>query len=597
MEGFEQLALDLAVVPRHLSRRPAHVWLRLARLLTSLLAGLAVAGACATLFPYRTSIAGVPITVSATVTPSHRGISVDSSVGNLQFRDVSALPFGVHVSPRIDLASVRAVTAGGPAFSSRARHDLAVRVPRMVWHFAVALLTGLLLGCLAGGLLFDGTLLLLMPRVARQDRARRRRLRATAFAAAGLTAVSAGVLGGLLLLTYRPDWSTRYAVTGLLVDVASTPAQLASLDARDAGAADKLRAVLRLQDALTKPVVDSTTPAAAFRILFISDIHRRDIYPYLRQYIDANDVSLIVNTGDETLVGSTSELTRNYVAAVQAVTARTPMVWVKGNHDSPAIARAMDRIPGVTVLDGTVVNAYGLQIYGIGDPRNYGAPGDAGSDTPRVVTAFENRAAERALTGIDRNAYLDLLVAHEPVEADALASSLGASVRAQASGHLHHQNPERDLQAGGRAPLRLVEGSTGLGGLFADAGDPMEFSIMSVTSGCQFTRIVRYALSDPALPTESRLASFGASSSFTVHYFSPQPISPDRLCSDGLGVGAPLAADSPRLRSVQEWAAAAAGPRTPGPVTSARPVAAGDPAKHGPVATAAPSPTSDLASP
>ena len=497
-----------------------------ARAVCSLLAGLALASAAISLVPFRSTIAGVPVVVSASVTPSQRGFTVDSSAGSVQFRSVTDLPIGLHADPHIDLNTVRAATTRAASFGDQAKADLKARLPAMALHFCLLALVGLVVGALAGRLLFDGLSLLVSDHVPAFG-GRRRRLRDTATAVLGLAALAAGSCAVALFVSYRPDWATRYSVTGLLADVAATPGQLAALDARDAAAADKIRAVLRLQDALTRPRSSATAPAAAYRILLISDVHRRNIYPYLQRYIDDNDVSLIINTGDETLVGDVRELTADYTASITSITARTPMIWVKGNHDSPAVARAMAALPGVTVLGDQVVEADGLQIYGTPDPRTYGAAGDAGSDDPKVVTRVEGAAAAAALEHLDRSVYLDLLLAHEPVEADVLATTLGPAVHAQASGHLHHQNSEGDLQSSGHSDIRLVEGSTGLGGLLADAGDPMEFSILSVTVNCQFTRLARYALADPSLPASD---AFGQSSSLLVHYFSRQQVAPDRRC-------------------------------------------------------------------
>ena len=571
-----QPELDLGLPPRRLPRlhRPTHPARLAARLLVATLTALIAAAVAVSIWPYRTSVAGLDVVVSGSVTPERRGLSVDSSVGTVQFRQVTALPLGLHVTPRIDLGAVRTATSSGSQFSEQIREDLKSRIPALTAHFGGAALAGLVVGGLLGGLIVDGALLLASVRPAEELPPRRRRLTGWGAEAAGVTAAITVVVAATGLLSYRSDWATRYEVTGILADVAATPRQLASLDARDSAAADKIRAVLRLQSALTRPAPDPDAPPTAYSVMFISDVHRRDIYPYLQQYIDANNVQLIVNTGDETLVGRSAELTPSYVASIRRVTADTPMIWVKGNHDSPAVAAEMDDIPGVIVLDGQILPALGLQIYGTADPRTYGAPGAAGSDSPDVVTDIETRAAATALTGINRSTYLDLLLAHEPIEADSLAATLGVGVRAEAAGHVHKQNADSDLQSAGRDAIRLVEGTTGLGGLLANAGDPMSFSVLSVGTDCQFTRIVRYQLADPALPSESRVSAFGNDSSFDVRYFEPQPITTTRRCSTADGIGRPVPASATDLATVEQWHTGPV-PRaqpslvTPGPVGSA----------------------------
>jgi calcineurin-like phosphoesterase family protein len=544
-----------------------------ARLVVAAAGALLTAAVAVSIWPYRTTVAGIDVVVSASVTPEHRGISVDSSLGTVQFPEVTALPLGLHVAPRIDLGAVRAATGSGQ-INDQVRSDLKARRPALTAHFGGAALAGLLAGGLLGGLVVDGALLLASVTPAEQLPPRRRRLGGWVAEAAGVTAVVSVVVTATGFLSYRSDWATRYEVTGILADVAATPQQLAALDARDAAAAGKIRAVLRLQSALTRPAPDLDAPPTAYSIMFISDVHRRDIYPYLQQYIDANNVQLIVNTGDETLAGRSVELTPGYRASIAKVTADTPMIWVKGNHDSSAVAAVMDDIPGVVVLDGQMLTALGLQIYGIADPRTYGAAGAAGSDDPQVVTGIETRAAVGALTGVNRSTYIDLLLAHEPVMADTLAGTLGAAVRAEAAGHVHRQNPDGDLQSPGREAIRLVEGTTGLGGLLAEAAAPMSFSVLSVGTDCQFTRIVRYQLADPALPATSRLSAFGNDSSFDVRYFRPQPITTTRRCSTADGIGTPVVASSGALATVEQWHAGELpdeerGLVTPGPVGSA----------------------------
>ena len=141
--------------------RPAHPLLTAVRVLVSCALAAVLAGAAVMLLPYRTTVAGVHVVVSATVQPSRSGLSVTSSVGTLRFGDVVALPVGLHAAPEIDLDAVRAATGAGAAFASRARLDLQDRVPGLLLHFALAALAGLLVGALAGGLLVDGAVAML----------------------------------------------------------------------------------------------------------------------------------------------------------------------------------------------------------------------------------------------------------------------------------------------------------------------------------------------------------------------------------------------------------------------------------------------------
>ena len=400
-EPYEQLTLDLATpdLHRRRRRRPAHPVLTGARLLVSLLLAVGLAALAVMVLPYRTTVAGVHVVVTGTVQPSKRGLSVSSSLGGVEFRHVVALPLGLHVNPEVDLRAVRAVTDGPEEFAERAEADVQSQVPALVLHFALAALGGLLVGALAGGLLVDGV----ASRFARpaprpKDGSRAVLLADTLLRATSVSLAVLVVVGIVAVSSYQADWLRQYTVTGLLADVAATPDRLAALDARDSKAAQRIGAVLRLQDTLTAPGAAGSVPDTAYSVLFISDVHRRNVYPYLAQYVQDDGVSLIVDTGDETLVGNAAELTPDYVASIAAVTAKTPMLWVKGNHDSAEVAARMATIPGVTVLDGQVVRALGLQVYGTPDPRTYGAAGRRRLATTRtVVTRIETAAAGDAL--------------------------------------------------------------------------------------------------------------------------------------------------------------------------------------------------------
>ena len=69
--------------------------------------------------------------------------------------------------------------------------------------------------------------------------------------------------------------------------------------------------------------------------MFVSDMHLAAVYPLVPQYVENFDVKLIVNTGDESEFGSAAELTPAYLTSLRRVTAKVPMIWLAGNHDSP----------------------------------------------------------------------------------------------------------------------------------------------------------------------------------------------------------------------------------------------------------------------
>jgi hypothetical protein len=257
------------------------------------------------------------------------------------------------------------------------------------------------------------------------------------------------------------------------------------------------------------------------------------------------------------------------------------MLWLAGNHDSPDVEQTMRGIPGVTVLGSKTqttdgydvragyVDAFGLTIAGLPDPRVYGGPGPYGADDAKVTDPLERDAVDNALADVvgdpgstsassssapadgTANAsektglFFDMFAAHEPVQADELRKQLPDRIRQTDAGHVHKQNDPGDLQSDG--PIDLVEGSTGAGGLNdivrGATRPPIEFSIESVAPDCQFTRVVRFAIAS-STPTAASAAeattpqAFGDDVTASTIYFTPQDIAGNRSCSADLGISA-----------------------------------------------------------
>jgi hypothetical protein len=255
------------------------------------------------------------------------------------------------------------------------------------------------------------------------------------------------------------------------------------------------------------------------------------------------------------------------------------MIWLAGNHDSPDVEALLRAIPGVTVLGGKTrtadgyavtadeVDAFGLTIAGVPDPRVYGGPGAYGSDASDVVDPLERRAVDQAVgTGrpdgsasagpttaspaatatagpssgsATRGPAYDIFATHEPVAAQELRKVLPGRIRQTNAGHTHHQNASGSIQDGHGA-IDLVEGSTGAGGLdnIVRGTDrpPIEFSIESVSSTCQFTRVVRFQIAPSA---DSSTQAYGDDVTASTIYLRPQDVPAGRECGSRLGVGTP----------------------------------------------------------
>ena len=537
---------------------------------------LPVAGAALVLqaFPYHATVQGVPFTVQGTVL--HRtGLSAETTLGNWEFPHFDGLPVGVHVTPEnVDvLALVRAANGDTAQFVDRLRQDFTDQVPDIARWLVVEALLGIGAG-LAVAAALDMAVRYLRGRSRRPDELKRRSLQG---AGALVAVVAVGVAG---FVTYNPDWVRQSRLTGTLAAAQLFPDQLSQYYRQQSKAFDVLGSVVGLQAALQSQIDQDRTPATALRIMFISDMHLAANYPLVARYAKSYAVDLVVNTGDESEFGTRLELTPSYLDALRALTATTPMLWLAGNHDSPDVVATMRSIPGVTVLgsktadpDGyavtaDVVDAYGLTVAGVPDPRVYGAAGAYGADDPKVTDPLERSAVDRAVAAVDGGGSgdgdaegtgpspesgtgdapsFDLFATHEPVAADRLRAKLPGRIRQTVAGHVHQQNDPADLQDG--AAIDLVEGSTGAGGLDnlvrGSKRPPIEFSIESVAPDCQFTRIVRFQVradQPAAADAGSEPAAYGDDVTASTIYFRPQQVPGGRTCGTDQGIGpvAPL---------------------------------------------------------
>jgi len=511
-----------------------------ARWALRILLPLAGVAAMLALFPYRGRAGGIDFEVHGSV--GRPGISADTTFGSWQFPHVTALPVGAHISPEdVDVVRLAAsATQDRAAFVESLRHDVEAQLPRILTWLAVETVLGVLLGLAAAAAI--GLAIRHLRGEAPRSGERRRRLRGAAAAMAVLA-----LLATFGLVTYDREWPEESRTTGSLAALQLFPGQLASYYEQRSKFTDVLGGIATIQAQLQERIGDPrTTAPAAFNLMFVSDMHLSGNYPLVRQYAKNFDVRLIVNTGDESEFGTRAEMTPAYRAQLAALTAEVPMIWLAGNHDSPDTVAVMRSIPGVTVLgrktatgDGfdvtaEQVEAGGLTIAGLPDPRVYGAAGEYGADADDVVDPLERRAVDAAVASVPATARFDIFATHEPVAANRLAEDLPGQIRQTNSGHTHVQNADDEIRRKDR--IDLVEGSTGAGGLDnLDRGGlappPAEFSIETVAVDCQFTKVVRFQLPDATSidPTEPTAAGRNVTSS-TV-YLAPDPDLVGRLCT------------------------------------------------------------------
>lgn len=510
---------------------------------------LAGAAVMLTLFPYHATAAGAHFRVQGSVL-TRPSLSADTSFGSWTFPHVDGLPVGVHLTPdNVDLVKMAGAAAADPkAYADRLRADLVDQVPAITAWLVGEMLVGIALGlAVAAAINLAVRQIRGLPR---REHEVRHRLRQGTAAVAVLAAV--GLVGAL---TYDPDWARRSKVTGTLATLQLFPDQLNQYYDQRAKALDVLNAIAAIQSSLQQNIERPDEPPTAFTVMFISDMHLGTTYPLVAQYARNFDVKLIVNTGDEAEFGTRAEVTSTYREQLREVTKIAPMIWLAGNHDSPSTVAVMRSVPNVVVLgrkvpgpgggfrvEGQQLGAYGLTIGAVPDPRVYGGTGDFGAEDDARVDPLEQGAVDRAVENVADDRQFDIFATHEPVAVDELRKELPGQIRQTNAGHTHRQNSDTSVQKGDS--INLVEGSTGAGGLDQlNRGlpqSPIEFTMESVATNCQFTRLVRFQITGTAPDTASAVTSDTLPQvSASTQYLRPQKIDPDRQCGTDLGITSP----------------------------------------------------------
>jgi hypothetical protein len=552
--GLNLVQARLRAAVETLRRQPAYAAKLVAAFIGrwTLRIGLPLLGAMAMLqlLPYRATAGGAHFHIQGSLL-ARQSLSADTSFGSWTFPHVDGLPIGAHITPvNVDLVHIASQAAADPqGYAEQLRSDLVGQLPAIIAWLIGEVVVGVLLGLAAAAAI--NLALRQLRGLPRRDHELRQRLRQLA-AAVGVIVV----LAGFGALTYNEDWPRQSKVSGTLATLQLFPGQLTSYYQQGAKAFDVLSAVAAIESGLQRHIDQADVPDTAFNIMFISDMHLASTYPLVKQYATNFDVKLIINTGDEAEFGTRPEMTSSYLDQLRQVTKVAPMIWLAGNHDSPATVAIMRSIPGVTVLgtktsstDGNgyqvgaqQLGAYGLTVAALPDPRVYGGPGEYGAADDARVNPLEQRAVDAAVSDIPKDSSFDIFATHEPVAVAELVKKLGNQIRQTDAGHTHAQNAESDIQKKG-APINLVEGSTGAGGLDQlNRGQPpsaTEFSIESVASSCQFTKVVRFQISGAAPSSASDVASrVFPQVTASTQYLKPQDVT-GRVCGTTLGVGQP----------------------------------------------------------
>ena len=150
---------------------------------------------------------------------------------------------------------------------------------------------------------------------------------------------------------------------------------------------------------------------------------------------------------------------------------KVPYVFVRGNHDSRGIQRAVARQKNAVVLDGQTKEVGGLRIYGSGDPR-FTPDKTTRSDAVGATAMLAD--GQRLALGLRHSGVKpDIAVLHDPDEGQAFDGLTPLVL----SGHTHSRST-RLLPSGTRLFVQGSTGAAGLRGLEGEQPTPIELSIL-----------------------------------------------------------------------------------------------------------------------
>ncbi|MEO5875787.1 MAG: metallophosphoesterase [Streptosporangiaceae bacterium] len=319
---------------------------------------------------------------------------------------------------------------------------------------------GVLMLCLRGiifALIFAGLLSVLVFRAWRP-----------AASAVGCAVLALAVCAAVAFLSFKPASVAEPRYTGLIANAPQVVGDARTVVRRFAAYRDmlaKLVGNLSQLYATTSNLPIYAPNPETLRVLHVSDIHLNPLaWDVIKSVSTQFAVDVIIDSGDLTDHGTSAE--EPFANSIKSL--KIPYVFVRGNHDSPAIQAAVTRQPNAVVLDNRVATVAGLRIYGAGDPRF----------TPDKTTRDDNvGATEMLATGRQLATALtdrpDLAVLHDPAEGKAF-DGLTPLVLA---GHTHERSTSL-LPLGTRLFTQGSTGSAGLRGLEGENPTPVELSLL-----------------------------------------------------------------------------------------------------------------------
>jgi predicted phosphodiesterase len=203
-------------------------------------------------------------------------------------------------------------------------------------------------------------------------------------------------------------------------------------------------------DALPKPNSDESM------ILGFSDLHcNQATTELISRLVRATGPSLLLSSGDDTVNGTAAE--RGCIRREAPISHGAPFVVATGNHDSD-VTEAQMRTVGITVLDGQVVEAAGLDVLGDDDPE-HNIPFSVDRINDRAES--EEQMAQR-LVDLARHKHTDVVLVHQPVAARVVMNAPDPPASLVLWGHYHAQaGPQVIRHEDGSWTVGMQEGTAG----------------------------------------------------------------------------------------------------------------------------------------
>ncbi|TQS44220.1 metallophosphoesterase family protein [Cryptosporangium phraense] len=289
----------------------------------------------------------------------------------------------------------------------------------------------------------------------------------------GVSLVLLAGSGGIAAATLNPASLSQPRYEGLLTNVPALIGDARSIYDNYGHYQSQLVGILTNMSKVYEAV--STLPTYqpdpnTIRVMHVSDLHNNPTSWRVISTIGSQfQVNAVFDTGDLTDWGSAAEANL-YASNITAL--KVPYVFIRGNHDSDDVARAVAANRNAVVLDDQVREVAGLVVAGVGSSR-FTPDKTTGDDN--AGKAVEAEAGERLAKTVlrynrENDKSVDVMMVHEPAAAEPLKDH-GPLILA---GHTH----ERKVEALDKDTLLMIEGSTGAAGLRGLQGDtPKSFEM------------------------------------------------------------------------------------------------------------------------